>query len=808
MTKASDSDASIVGARSPYHRIRSSTRVNSQGIPLVPTRGAHVPPGDSDHYDDEASSETLIQARPRGQHGPTHALHHMDVDSEDTSFIQGKRRTRGSSRTRSVPATSRPSPAPTSIIRPLLECALFVTAWMVVLGRLLQSAPDVRDKAFEMLVVGMVLLVCFFLHLQHACTIWVTRVTYLRKADPSDPLYVFLLPLVACAQLLDVAPTTQPPGPLAPPRMGLGMKGAWRVERLPEQTDPVQGRSTLLDLHVLCALILGIHICVSSCVRAYCKRRAHHWKSLPPGKSFLIFHAFALILSSVCMSVQIVCRATGHAHWLLASMPTWMTFTTALLFQNQLYMVTRVAHQNCTLGELSIICAVGTALFHEAVIVTMARLMPPYAKYFFREPSAIMYCQLALIVGMFLIGYVLSPLLVLSRNLAQRPTHRLRWPLKRNLHRRLLALAFFVFSLALVLGVLAPWLGWQLRKRSAWFYLARFMLQGPYWWFRFALLAYWGALCNIALLSIQLMVNRMWQYATVGDQVKKQPRYQPNSGSGTSNASGVASGISSVGSSAIGGSGAGAGSSNGRVSQMSMHGRTALTATERASTLAATQFSERGEQEESTSLGPRVAVSVNGRRKFFHALAVLLFVPGIAWDPAFMHLAFSGALAVFVLCEYLRYCAVYPVGATLHFFLSQFLDSKDSGLVILSHGYLLSGCAAGLWVESQSRITQQLGVLALGVGDAVASIVGRQYGRIHWPLSNKTVEGTFGFVASMITSVTFLRIFGLVEAFRMVPFTVVMVLLAMIEGLSEQNDNIVLPLSGIFLTSMIPLGSS
>lgn len=60
----------------------------------------------------------------------------------------------------------------------------------------------------------------------------------------------------------------------------------------------------------------------------------------------------------------------------------------------------------------------------------------------------------------------------------------------------------------------------------------------------------------------------------------------------------------------------------------------------------------------------------------------------------------------------------------------------------------------------------------------------------------------------MITSVTFLRIFGLVEAFRMVPFTVVMVLLAMIEGLSEQNDNIVLPLSGIFLTSMIPLGSS
>ena len=76
----------------------------------------------------------------------------------------------------------------------------------------------------------------------------------------------------------------------------------------------------------------------------------------------------------------------------------------------------------------------------------------------------------------------------------------------------------------MVLCVLSPWLAWQLHKRSAWLYFARFMLQGPHWWSRLALLVYWGLLCNTALLSIQLMVNRMWQYATVGDQVKASSR--------------------------------------------------------------------------------------------------------------------------------------------------------------------------------------------------------------------------------------------------------------------------------------------
>lgn len=151
--------------------------------------------------------------------------------------------------------------------------------------------------------------------------------------------------------------------------------------------------------------------------------------------------------------------------------------------------------------------------------------------------------------------------------------------------------------------------------------------------------------------------------------------------------------------------------------------------------------------------GPKVAAelareeksfhaSLNMRRKFFHALAVALFVPGIAVDvsppspifrpapvvddpfpkhqAAFTSLAFSVAFSLFTFCEYARFFALYPVGAPLHIFFTDFVDSKDSGPVILSHFYLLTGCAGGLWLEGRG-VNRYTGVLVLGVGDALVS---------------------------------------------------------------------------------------
>ncbi len=69
------------------------------------------------------------------------------------------------------------------------------------------------------------------------------------------------------------------------------------------------------------------------------------------------------------------------------------------------------------------------------------------------------------------------------------------------------------------------------------------------------------------------------------------------------------------------------------------------------------------------------------------------------YQPAFSHLAFSVAFAVFIFAEYIRYFALYPLGAAIHVFLSEFIDAKDRGTAILSHFYLLTGCAGSVWLE-------------------------------------------------------------------------------------------------------------
>jgi hypothetical protein len=68
-------------------------------------------------------------------------------------------------------------------------------------------------------------------------------------------------------------------------------------------------------------------------------------------------------------------------------------------------------------------------------------------------------------------------------------------------------------------------------------------------------------------------------------------------------------------------------------------------------------------------------------------------------QPAFAHLSFSAAFALFTFTEYVRYFAIYPFGASVHLFMNEFLDHKDGGTAILSHFYLLTGCAGSVWLE-------------------------------------------------------------------------------------------------------------
>ena len=66
-------------------------------------------------------------------------------------------------------------------------------------------------------------------------------------------------------------------------------------------------------------------------------------------------------------------------------------------------------------------------------------------------------------------------------------------------------------------------------------------------------------------------------------------------------------------------------------------------------------------------------------------------------QPFFLQLAFGVALAVFIALEYCRLGNIYPIGKGLHAFLSGFTDYRDSGPFIMSHIYLLVGCALPVW---------------------------------------------------------------------------------------------------------------
>ncbi|GBG74610.1 hypothetical protein CBR_g19018 [Chara braunii] len=125
-------------------------------------------------------------------------------------------------------------------------------------------------------------------------------------------------------------------------------------------------------------------------------------------------------------------------------------------------------------------------------------------------------------------------------------------------------------------------------------------------------------------------------------------------------------------------------------------------------------------------------------RKGFHAVATLMFVPALLLERDFLSLAFGIALAAFLLVEILRVQRIPPCGDAIHSFYIFFTDSRDSGPLIIS-------------VLATMPLAPFAGVLAIGVGDTMASLVGFCYGRILiFNDGKKTVEGTIAGILSTL----------------------------------------------------------
>lgn len=143
------------------------------------------------------------------------------------------------------------------------------------------------------------------------------------------------------------------------------------------------------------------------------------------------------------------------------------------------------------------------------------------------------------------------------------------------------------------------------------------------------------------------------------------------------------------------------------------------------------------------------------------------------FQPLLQCLAYAVGASLLLLAESVRLGAGKGAGATLDRFAAPLRDARDSGPLLLTPLYLLVGCAlpawaawvAGLFEPRQVGVSASeaafaaralaggvlgtVGVLVLGVGDAVAAAAGRAMGSVRWPGGRKTVEGSLcGIVAT------------------------------------------------------------
>lgn len=162
-------------------------------------------------------------------------------------------------------------------------------------------------------------------------------------------------------------------------------------------------------------------------------------------------------------------------------------------------------------------------------------------------------------------------------------------------------------------------------------------------------------------------------------------------------------------------------------------------------------------------------------RKYFHGVVVAVYLPGILMDVELLFTASVIALAAFLLLEAVRLYNLEGLGPILNSSMAGFLDEKDQGSLILTHTYLLVGCSLPVWIFPGTTVTNAVevlllssGVIALGIGDAAASIGGSLYGRTKWSGSEKSVEGTAFSVAAELLFVFILQILGNKPNFKVV----------------------------------------
>ncbi|KAF8252307.1 hypothetical protein K440DRAFT_651461 [Wilcoxina mikolae CBS 423.85] len=170
------------------------------------------------------------------------------------------------------------------------------------------------------------------------------------------------------------------------------------------------------------------------------------------------------------------------------------------------------------------------------------------------------------------------------------------------------------------------------------------------------------------------------------------------------------------------------------------------------------------------TFAPRLEVDT--RRKVFHGMVIPMFlIPGL-FDPPFVHLGLSLAVAIFLLCDLIRAGQLPPASQYIARFLQPYVDGRDlKGPMVVSHVFLLIGTGIGWWLtlagqqqedwdwDGHQELAFSSGVACVGLGDAAASLIGRRFGKHKWGWKGgKSIEGSLAFTVAVVMGLSVARL--------------------------------------------------
>ena len=143
-------------------------------------------------------------------------------------------------------------------------------------------------------------------------------------------------------------------------------------------------------------------------------------------------------------------------------------------------------------------------------------------------------------------------------------------------------------------------------------------------------------------------------------------------------------------------------------------------------------------------------------RKYFHFTALIVFLPWVLYSQKVLVFGANVVIVLFVIIEFSKqFSTDNAILGMIHQYEDRYLDKreKNSSGLILSHLFLLLGWLVPLlsWyiILRGANFPPYYvyyalsGLIFVGIGDSMAALGGRRFGKNRWPNTSKTKEGSF-----------------------------------------------------------------